>query len=130
VREPRPGQVWSKGRVARRHCYAAWMSSPEWRARRRAWLVSWRTSHRSDPCCTVCGQSWGRYGLDLHHRSCQNLGAERDGELVALCRDCHDHVHLLLERVPGWGRLGRAQATDLIVARLRAARARGRAAPS
>lgn len=125
MREPRPGRVWSKGRVISRHCYAAWMSSPEWRARRRAWLTSWRARHQGDPCCAVCGQSWGRYGLDLHHRSYRHLGAERDDELLALCRDCHDHVHLLLERAPGWSRLGRAQATDLIVARLRAARRRG-----
>jgi hypothetical protein len=56
---------------------------------------------------------------DLHHRSYERLGAEADCDLIPLDRACHDRLHAILESSPAWRRLGRAQATDVIVARLR-----------
>ena len=38
MRDPRPGIPWSRRRWQRRVDYAAWMSSPDWLERRRAWL--------------------------------------------------------------------------------------------
>ena len=126
MRPPRPGLVWSKGRFVRRACYGAWMASAEWLATRQAWHAAHLARHGAPPVCAVCGADWSLRGGDLHHRSYDRLGNERYSDLIPLCRRCHDHLHLVLESVPAWRRLGRAQATDLIVARLaRAARCRG-----
>jgi hypothetical protein len=67
----------------------------------------------------VCDQPWTLEDGELHHRSYRRLGHEIDSDLLAVCTRCHIRVHAILERWPGWRRLGRAQATDLIVARLR-----------
>ncbi len=40
--------------------------------------------------CAVCcsGQ-----GLEVHHRTYQNLGKEKEQDLTVLCRDCHELFH-------------------------------------
>lgn len=42
--------------------------------------------------CAACG---GASQIDVHHLTYQHLGAERDSELVALCRGCHDQAHYI-----------------------------------
>jgi 5-methylcytosine-specific restriction endonuclease McrA len=74
-----------------------------------------------EPTCAACGGSWTLRNGDLHHRNYDRLGHERFDDLVPLCRVCHEQLHLILESTPAWRHLGRAQASDLIVARLRAA---------
>ena len=119
MRDPRPGLAWSKRRVRRRGAYASWMASGEWLARRRAWRAAWVATHGTEPRCVACGGPWSLFHGDLHHRSYDRLGAERDCDLIALDRACHNRLHAILESSPAWRRLGRAQATDVIVARLR-----------
>jgi|GEM_PF-815041 len=119
MRDPRPGVAWSKRRAARRADYAAWMASAAWQDRRRRWLTSWAARHDYPPVCAACGGPWSLRGGDLHHRSYARLGHEADRDLIPLDRDCHDQLHKILESTPAWRRLGRVQATDLIVARLR-----------
>ena len=42
--------------------------------------------------CFCCGAS--DRPLDLHHRSYKRLGQERLMDLLPLCRECHDAVHV------------------------------------
>ena len=73
----------------------------------------------AEPRCVACGGSWSLRHGDLHHRSYARQGAEADCDLIPLDRACHDRLHAILESSPAWRRLGRAEATDAIVARLR-----------
>jgi 5-methylcytosine-specific restriction endonuclease McrA len=41
--------------------------------------------------CQVCNDGDGI--LDVHHRTYENLGDEREGDVVVLCRSCHDLFH-------------------------------------
>ncbi len=116
---PDPGLAWSRRRVALRDRYLTYMGSPAWYHRRRAWFVTWTSVHGRPPLCAVCDQAWTLEEGELHHRSYCRLGHEIDSDLLPVCNSCHLRVHTMLERWPGWGRLSRAQATDLIVARLR-----------
>lgn len=95
------------------------MSSGKWLARREAWRDAWVAAHGTEPHCVACGGPWSLSHGDLHHRSYERLGAEADCDLVPLDRACHDRLHVILESSHAWRRLGRAHATDVIVARLR-----------
>ena len=119
MRDPRPGLAWSSRRATRRADYATWMASAAWQQRRRQWLASWTARYGHPPTCQACAGPWNLHDGDLHHRSYARLGHETDRDLVPLDRDCHQRLHQILESNPAWGRLGRPQATDLIIARLR-----------
>ncbi len=121
MRDPRPGVVWSRRRVRRRADYAAWMGSPAWRTRRRQWLDDWMAAHGVEPACAVCGEPWSLRSGDLHHRSYDRLGSETGRDLIPLDRACHTRLHWVMDANPAWLRVGRPQATDVIVARLRQA---------
>lgn len=122
MRDPRPGLPWSLRRLQRRAVYATWMASPAWQRRRQAWREAWIARHGQEPACHICGRPWSLHGGDLHHRSYQRLGHETDTDLIPLCRTpCHQQLHRILESHPAWlNSAGRAHATDMIVARLRA----------
>jgi 5-methylcytosine-specific restriction endonuclease McrA len=114
MRDPRPGIAWSGRRVAIRADYQDYMSGLAWARRRRAW----RAAYVDEPVCQICAEPWTLTRGDLHHRSYRRLGRELDRDLIPLCRRCHSALHLLLES-PQWLRLGRARATDSLVAVLR-----------
>ena len=118
MRDPRPGIDWSRQRLACRVAYASWMGSPEWLDWRRRWRERWVCRHDGEPACVVCGKTWTLTNGDLHHRSYDRLGGERWFDVIPLCRRCHDILHVIYESNPAWRRLGRARATDLIVAHL------------
>ena len=119
MRDPRTGLTWSRSRLRRREAYASWMASRVWLSRRQAWREAWVAAHGTEPRCVACGGPWSLSHGDLHHRSYDRLGAERDCDLIPLDRACHDRLHRILESTPAWRRLGREHATDVIVARLR-----------
>lgn len=122
MRDPRAGLGWSRHRAQTRTRYERWMASDAWRARRRAWLAAYVARTGIAPCCAVCDRPWTLTDGQLHHRSYRHLGAEADTDLVQLCAACHQHLHRILESHPGWLRqAGRSHATDVIIARLRAA---------
>jgi hypothetical protein len=97
------------------------MASPAWQRRREAWHTAWVATYGSEPVCLICGRPWSLRGGDLHHRSYLRLGNEADADLIPLCRTpCHQRLHKILESNPAWLKAGRAHATDMIVALLRA----------
>jgi 5-methylcytosine-specific restriction endonuclease McrA len=100
--------------------YQEWMTSPGWLAHRRRWWREWLARYGAEPVCLVCGKPWRLRDGDLHHRSYDRIGRERHDDLIPLCRPCHQLVHAVLATFPGWWRVGRAAATDTIIARLRA----------
>jgi hypothetical protein len=69
--------------------YADYLRTPHWqRVRRRALL-------RSGGICRSCHRE--TYALDVHHQTYARLGAERDGDVLAICRPCHAREHGLVE---------------------------------
>ncbi len=118
MRDPRPGIAWSGRRVATRVAYHDYMTGLAWARRRRAWRAGWLAAHDNEPVCQICAEPWTLTRGDLHHRSYRRLGRETDRDLIPLCRRCHSALHVLLE-TPQWLRLGRARATDSLVAVLR-----------
>ena len=69
--------------------YEVYINSDAWRRRRiRALqLAGYR--------CQLCSQ---RQNLDVHHNNYENLGNERDEDLVVLCGRCHRVYHVRLDR--------------------------------
>jgi hypothetical protein len=61
-----------------------YLRSDHWGETRAAALE--RAEHR----CQVCN---GAKQLDVHHRTYERLGEERDADLTVLCRKCHDLFH-------------------------------------
>jgi len=72
-----------------------------------------------EPTCAACGGRWTLRNGDLHHRDYDRLGHELFDDLFPLCRACHERIHRILESTPAWRRMGRAQASDVIIARIR-----------
>jgi 5-methylcytosine-specific restriction endonuclease McrA len=120
MREPRPSLPWSRDRVVRRHLYETWMASRAWLGLRAKWGGNFVAVFGIEPTCAACKGPWTLQNGDLHHRHYDRLGHEHFKDLVPLCRTCHDRVHRILESTPAWGRMSRAQASDVIVGRLRA----------
>ena len=48
-----------------------------------------RAIKRAGGECELCGDD---RRLQVHHTTYDNLGQERDDDLVALCHGCHEHV--------------------------------------
>ena len=68
--------------------YNDYLASPHWRD------FSSRVRRRK---CYACGAGWERAdGLHVHHATYERLGAERDGDVVTLCRSCHELAHLVV----------------------------------
>lgn len=61
--------------------YPEYLRSQRWHINRTA-LMPTR--------CKVCR---GTRGLEAHHTTYVRLGQERKGDLIALCRDCHQLTH-------------------------------------
>jgi len=81
----RPIVVLPTIRAARsREFYHAYLNSPAWRSRRNRAisLAGWR-----------CERCTAKRDLQVHHRTYERLGAERDEDLEVLCADCHEGHH-------------------------------------
>lgn len=78
-------EQWSAGRSQeQREKYAAYLRSPEWRARRQ--LVMERERW-------VCQGCMVNRATQVHHTTYAHIFNELLFELVALCDDCHDAAH-------------------------------------
>jgi 5-methylcytosine-specific restriction endonuclease McrA len=64
--------------------YDAYMTSPEWEAKRR------RVLGRVGYLCEGCG---ARRAVHVHHLTYAHFGDEFLWELVAVCEGCHSRVH-------------------------------------
>jgi hypothetical protein len=61
------------------------MSSKRWDKKRKARLK------RDGYMCQKCGEK--NKPLDVHHVTYDRFGKERIGDLISLCRKCHDKEH-------------------------------------
>jgi 5-methylcytosine-specific restriction endonuclease McrA len=62
-----------------------YLRTPEWRKRRAAVLK------RADNLCDGCREA---KATEVHHLTYENWKAEFLWELVAICHDCHDRLHI------------------------------------
>jgi 5-methylcytosine-specific restriction endonuclease McrA len=68
----------------RKMSYVEYMASPQWQARRRAYY----RAHSKE--CFICRSP---FRVGLHHRTYDNLGSEKDDDLVPLCWLHHEALH-------------------------------------
>jgi hypothetical protein len=71
--------------------YESYIASHRWRTN----PARLREMALADGKCRLCS---GEQPLEAHHRDYGNLGNERDGDLVALCGECHHEVTCFLRR--------------------------------
>lgn len=64
--------------------YAEYLQSPEWKEKQQK--ARQFANHR----CQVCNSS---EDLNVHHRTYDRLGHEHMGDLIVLCRNCHEIFH-------------------------------------
>lgn len=69
----------------KRDDYREYLRSPEWLARRQ-----WKLDE-AEGRCQICNA--GGDGLEVHHRTYERLGRERQADLVVLCPGCHEKFH-------------------------------------
>lgn len=70
--------------TAQRIDYYVYIKSPEWFKR----TESVRARNRG--ICECCNM---RQGSCVHHRSYENLGKEKEEELLHVCEICHNMIH-------------------------------------
>ncbi len=64
--------------------YAEYLRSPEWQQRR------FQALHEAGDRCQVCNSDGD---LEVHHRTYERIGREELGDLIVLCRACHQLFH-------------------------------------
>lgn len=103
--------------------YAAYITSPAWRAVRLGWLDEFRLRNDAEPVCEVCGRAWELSRDDLHHHTYDRLTAELFEDLAPLCRPCHGLVHDTIRNSRHWSRMRDVAASQKVIERLRLLRA-------
>lgn len=68
--------------------YVAYLRSPHWQAMKAAY----RANDKLPQYCLACKNPQ----FELHHRSYARIGHEWIGDLIPLCRICHEKVHTYL----------------------------------
>jgi hypothetical protein len=81
--------------------YLAYVKSAVWKARRQAFRSKGLAKH-----CWCCAKD--DVPLQIHHLTYENIGNERDDELVAVCGPCHWLIHRIATGV------GIRKATDKV----------------
>lgn len=90
--------------------HVAYIASSQWVAKRKEYIAAVNPTQ-----CPVCKDPWGKGG-HIHHKSYKHMGAEPLEDLVHLCEDCHEKIHILYKR-PIWRRRGLRATTDHVLAR-------------
>lgn len=69
--------------------YERYLQTPGWRQRRNEALraAGWQ-----------CQRCPSRKGLQVHHKSYANIGAEQPADLEVLCRQCHEGEHVVQDQ--------------------------------
>lgn len=65
--------------------YRKYLFTQEWRSKRQRVLA--RAGNR----CQVCNSA--QQPLNIHHRTYERRGREKLGDLLVLCRRCHETFH-------------------------------------
>ena len=68
--------------------YPAYLKTEHWNKVREAAL------ERADYRCQLCNSN---QSVQVHHRTYENIGAERDCDLFVLCDECHEDFHKIKE---------------------------------
>lgn len=107
MRELPSWAIKSQGRDQWRAYYATYIKSAEWHRRRVTWFEEEASLVHPNAvtCLGGCGKEWRLRRDDLHHCSYDRLGHEAHEDLWPLCRNCHDHVHQLLDSSKSWRKL-------------------------
>lgn len=73
---------WTKPKPKRKTVdYRRYLSSSQWRQKRQVAL------HHAGRRCRVCGAG---ERLEVHHNTYDRLGHESLGDLLVMCKDCHE----------------------------------------
>lgn len=64
--------------------YSEYLRTAEWNRRRQVALKI------ADHKCMICSSA---EVLQVHHRTYERLGCEKQTDLLVLCHDCHDLFH-------------------------------------
>lgn len=78
--------------MSKRDEYLSYLKSEAWQARRVALIR--RNLSAACYCCDAIHSHANP--LDLHHMTYERFGHEADGDLVTVCRACHDLIHSFL----------------------------------
>ncbi len=84
VKEVKKVNKSSKKPFKKRLDYKSYIHSKRWKGRRTAYLIKMGRK------CAVCSD---KKNLHIHHLSYENLGKEKDSDLVILCELHHDKFH-------------------------------------
>lgn len=60
------------------------------------WIKKATQFKKDHPLCQRCENKT----QDVHHRTYQRIGHEKNDDLIALCRDCHDLTHKYIKSLP------------------------------
>ena len=103
------------GRTWNKQSYQRYLESDEWKARRAKrgklavwigrrfvceWCMTPQTLREYRPLKMYEVQ---RVNINIHHISYERIGNERFGDLMVLCRDCHQTLHEFIERLVAKG---------------------------
>jgi 5-methylcytosine-specific restriction endonuclease McrA len=67
--------------------YKEYISSDEWKEKSK------HAKEKAEWKCQLCNKSGTNKTLHTHHRTYENLGNEKDGDLIVLCQSCHEKFH-------------------------------------
>jgi len=88
-----------------------YLKSDDWKSLRKERIL------KSGCRCDICGTRTER--LDAHHLKYRRLHNVSVCDLRAVCRRCHDAIHLLLKKYPKLKTLGRAKQWQVVVTHLK-----------
>lgn len=75
--------------------YEKYISSGRWRSN----PARVREMSNAGNRCRVCGaQGSTSSPLEAHHSTYERLGRETDGDLIAVCRECHHEITCFIRR--------------------------------
>lgn len=70
--------------------YQEYLNSPHWLDIKKRYMAYLNTQ-KQIPACACCKS---KFRLSLHHKTYKRLGHENFGDLIMLCSECHEKLHL------------------------------------
>jgi len=74
--------------------YQEYLQTKWWGLFRKRFL--WGLKQRHQLNCAICGNS---ANFNVHHRTYKNLGHEKIEDVVLLCKNCHERLHIKAREV-------------------------------